>query len=92
MVFALEDWNLTLGVIGLGVVATATVATVIDRLINPQQKWWWERLIKPQARPSSAAAEAEAEKHNRVWGYAPYAITPEEVVRKRQEGSVLPSI
>ena len=30
MVFALEDWNLTLGVIGLGVVATATVATVID--------------------------------------------------------------
>lgn len=38
-----EEWLPAATAVGL-VAGIAGVATLIDRLINPEQKWWWERF------------------------------------------------
>jgi hypothetical protein len=96
MVFTLEDWDLTLTVLGVGAAAVATVTTLIDRFINPEQKWWWERIkLQTQTAPGEFKPlpfAATEEEHSRTWGCPRYTITPEEIVRRRREGSVLSSI
>jgi hypothetical protein len=97
MVFTLEGWDLTLTVVGLGVASAAAVATLVDRFINPEQKWWWERIkLQTQTAPGEFKplpfAATEEEEHSRTWGCPRYTITPEEIVRRRREGSVLPTI
>jgi hypothetical protein len=94
----MEGWDLTLTVVGLGVASAAAVATLVDRYISGE--WWWQRLKLPITRTQTApgefkplpfAAETE-EEHSRTWGCPRYTITPEEIVRRRREGSVLPTI